>query len=73
MDSRVKKAMNEMRYDLAKLELQLSQIKQGDYYRLPNGKKIDKRSVIEDQILELRTRLKDMMEWEKEDERISSL
>ena len=68
MDRRTKQAMNDMRHDLAKLELQLSEIKRGDYYKLPDGTKFDKRSVIEDQILELRMRLKDVMGWEKEDE-----
>lgn len=60
------KAIKDMRTDLARLELMLDDTPHGDYFRLPNGTKIDKRSVIEDQILELRMRLKEMMKWGEE-------
>lgn len=67
MDKRVMQAISDMRKDLARLELKLSQLKQGDYYRLPDGTKFDKRSVLEDQILELRQRLKEELERQKDE------
>lgn len=66
VDAQTKKAIKDMRFDLARLELKLHNTKQGDYYRTPDGTKFDKRSVIEDQILEVRQRLKEMLEWEKD-------
>lgn len=68
MDSRTEQAIRDMRHDLMVLEVQLANTKQGDYYRPKNGQKFSTRDVLEDQILELRMRLKEMVEWEKEDE-----
>lgn len=65
MDKRIMEAIRDMRKDLALLEVQLSQTKQGDYYRCPDGHKIDKQSLLEDQILELRQRLKEEVERQK--------
>ena len=64
VDSQTKQAIKDMRFDLARLELKLHNTKQGDYYRLPDGTKFDKRAVLEDQILEVRQRLKEMLKWE---------
>ena len=66
MDSRTEKAIREMRHDLMVLEVQYANAKQGDYYRPESGQKFSKRDVLEDQILELRMRLKEMMKWEEE-------
>lgn len=65
MDSKTKQAIKDMRFDLARLELKLNRTEQGDYYRVPDGTKFNKREVIEDQILELRMRLKEMLEMER--------
>ena len=57
MDSAAKQRIKDMRFDIAKLELKLHNTKQGDYYRTPDGTKFDK---------EVRQRLKEMLEWEKD-------
>lgn len=66
MDSRTEQAIRDMRHDLMVLEVQLANTKQGDYYRPENGQKFSTRDVLEDQILELRMRLKEMVRWESE-------
>lgn len=68
MDSRTRQAIKDMRRDLAILEVQLDRIKNGDCYNPIGGQPFSKRAVLEDQILELRMRLKEMLKQEDEDE-----
>lgn len=65
MDDKTRQAIKDMRFDLAKLELRLYQTPENARISFPDGTVRHCREIIEDQILEVRSRLKVMLDIEK--------
>ena len=65
MDDRTKQAIKDMRYDIAKLELKLNNTARNAHFSTPDGMIRNKREVIQEQLLELRQRLKAVLEIER--------